>query len=212
MKKFLIIIFSTIAIVAILVIICILLNTRENTNTDMLLNINLNAGMNTDTNIELNMNNNSTNGINTQEISGNEILTNESPIQIIPHEPIKTQDNKKTTEIKVTIAKQTYKAKLYNNKTAEELMKKFPLNLTMNDLNDNEKYYYFDSTFTTNEEQLVSIKAGDIMLYGNDCLVVFYESFETPYKYTKVGYIENLPDDFNEIIGNGSVTINFSKK
>ena len=40
------------------------------------------------------------------------------------------------------------------------------------------------------------------MLYGNNCLVVFYKSFDTSYSYTKIGHIENLPDleDKNIII------------
>lgn len=38
-----------------------------------------------------------------------------------------------------------------------------------------------------------SIHAGDIMLYGASCLVLFYEDFNTSYRYTPLGYIED-PD------------------
>ena len=40
----------------------------------------------------------------------------------------------------------------------------------------------------------IKINAGDIMLYGNNCLVVFYKSFDTTYSYTKIGHIDNLPN------------------
>ena len=32
------------------------------------------------------------------------------------------------------------------------------------------------------------------MLYGNNCLVIYYKSFDTSYSYTKIGHIDNLPD------------------
>ena len=38
------------------------------------------------------------------------------------------------------------------------------------------------------------IEAGDIMLFGNNCLVVFYKSFNSSYSYTKIGHIENLEE------------------
>ena len=44
------------------------------------------------------------------------------------------------------------------------------------------------------------------MLYGNNCLVVFYKSFETSYSYTKIGHIENFED-----LGNNDITIIFEK-
>ena len=44
------------------------------------------------------------------------------------------------------------------------------------------------------------------MLYGNNCLVVFYKSFNTSYSYTKIGHIENLSD-----LGNKNVIIKFEK-
>ena len=42
------------------------------------------------------------------------------------------------------------------------------------------------------------------MLFDNGCLVIFYKSFDTSYSYTKIGYIDNLPD-----LGNGDVSVKF---
>jgi hypothetical protein len=44
------------------------------------------------------------------------------------------------------------------------------------------------------------------MLYGNNCLVIFYKSFDTSYQYTKIGHIENLDD-----IGSENITVIFKK-
>lgn len=44
------------------------------------------------------------------------------------------------------------------------------------------------------------------MLYGNNCLVVFYKSFDTSYSYTKIGHIDNLSD-----LGSRNITIKFER-
>jgi hypothetical protein len=44
------------------------------------------------------------------------------------------------------------------------------------------------------------------MLYGNNCLVIFYKSFYTSYSYTRIGHINNLPD-----LGTESISIKIEK-
>ena len=45
-------------------------------------------------------------------------------------------------------------------------------------------------------------------MYGSNCLVVFYESFNTSYSYTNLGTVDDV-DSFVSELGNGSVTITF---
>lgn len=111
--------------------------------------------------------------------------------------------------VNLRINNKEYKLILYDNDTARDFLKMLPLTITMNDLNSNEKYYNLSSSLTTKSERAGSIKRGDFMLYGNNCLVLFYESFSTSYSYTKIGYIENT-DGLKDSLGRGSIEITFS--
>ena len=83
---------------------------------------------------------------------------------------------------------------LENNSTTSALIKLLPLVLSMNDLNGNEKYVYLNESLPTNTYSPKHIEAGDVMLFGDNCLVIFYESFDTSYSYSKIGHIDNLPE------------------
>lgn len=110
----------------------------------------------------------------------------------------KIEEGIKTMQIKINNT--TYNVNLENNKTVDEFISRLPLEYTMQDLNANEKYVYLDYQLPTNSIDVGDIKKGDIMLYGNNCLVIFYKSFKTPYSYTKIGNIENLAQlDENDI-------------
>ncbi len=108
--------------------------------------------------------------------------------------------------IKVTINSKTYELKLENNNTVEEFIELLPQAFTMNDLNGNEKYVYMDKTLITNVYSPKYIEKGDVMLYGNNCLVIFYKSFDTSYSYTKIGHIDNL-----ENLEDGRINVKFEK-
>lgn len=58
-------------------------------------------------------------------------------------------------------------------------------------------------------ENIGTIETGDIMLFGSDCLVVFYKSFDTSYSYTRVGHIAN-EIDLADAFGSGTAEITFS--
>lgn len=117
----------------------------------------------------------------------------------------------KPTAIIIDIGNNSFEGVFYDNETARELLKLMPKKFTMSELNGNEKYKYLSKDFPTNERRVNKIKAGDIMLYGSDCLVVFYKSFTTSYEYTPVGRITN-PKGLQKALGEGQATIKFSKK
>lgn len=115
-----------------------------------------------------------------------------------------------TRKINITINNKTFSATLEDNETAKYFIKRLPLNITMNELNGNEKYYYFNSSLPSNSIKIDRINLGDLMLYGNDCLVLFYDSFNTSYKYTRIGALDDA-SELKETLGKGNVNISISK-
>lgn len=122
-------------------------------------------------------------------------------------ETIQTEENS-MFNIQITAGGKSFSAVLYNNNTAQALLNQLPLTLNMSELNGNEKYYYFDSSLPTDSENVGYINTGDIMLYGSDCLVLFYDSFSTPYSYTRLGYVDD-PDGLANALGFVDVTVTF---
>lgn len=108
----------------------------------------------------------------------------------------------------LTINGKEYTAVLEENATADAFKKMLPLELNMNELNGNEKYNYLSESLPSNSQRAGRIEAGDIMLYGNSCIVLFYKSFNTSYSYTKICHIENI-SGLSQAVGTGSVIISF---
>ena len=115
-------------------------------------------------------------------------------------------NNEGVQTMKITILDTTFSVDLENNRTVEEFIKLLPMTINMSELNGNEKYYYLDVELPTHTQRVGQINAGDIMLWGNDCIVIFYESFTTSYQYTKIGHINNA-DNLANIMGSGSVQV-----
>ncbi len=113
-------------------------------------------------------------------------------------------------KINLSINGNSFTAMLYDNETTRELLNRFPLEVSMSELNGNEKYYYFDESLPTNSYKPGNISTGDIMLYGSDCLVIFYEDFDTPYSYTRLGKIDNV-DNLKDALGKENVNVVISK-
>lgn len=120
-------------------------------------------------------------------------------------------ENDTMNNMTITVGNEKFTITLYENPTTRALVKELPMTINMDELNGNEKLYYFSHTLPTNSEQVGSIKAGDLNLYGSDCLVLFYEGFSTPYSYTRLGYTEDATGLANAL-GRGSVTVKFELK
>ena len=140
--------------------------------------------------------------INTSSENYTNTGDNESNTNLVNNE----SENKMVSNIKVIVDGKTYNAKVEENETAQSLVNMLPLELNMSELNGNEKYIYLDKTLPTNSYSPKHIEVGDMMLYGNDCLVVFYKSFDTPYSYTKIGHIENFVN-----LGTKDVVVKFER-
>lgn len=119
--------------------------------------------------------------------------------------------NEKTEmKIKISIGDKIFDAVLEDNPTTHELVKNFPLEIMMTELNGNEKYFKFGKTFPTADSRVEKIHTGDLMLYGSNYLVLFYKDFSTNYSYTRLGKIKN-PVDLAKNVGTGNILVKFEK-
>lgn len=121
----------------------------------------------------------------------------------------KNNNNDVTTKesvdnMKVLINDKEYIIKLEDNDTVKKLITLLPIEVEMKELNGNEKYIYLDYDLPTNSIRPKHINKGDVYLYGDNCLVIFYKDFDTTYTYTKIGHIDNL-DDLN----NSNIKVKF---
>jgi len=110
--------------------------------------------------------------------------------------------------MKITIGSSVFTATLYDNATATAFKSMLPITINMSELNGNEKFFYFSNTLPTNPSVGGNIQVGDLMLYGNNCLVLFYENFNTTYSYSRVGKITNTTGLVNAL-GSGNVEVKF---
>lgn len=120
-------------------------------------------------------------------------------------------DSKGEQSMQIVIKNKTFEIELYNNETVEALYQQLPMTIIMDELNGNEKYHYLDQSLPTLTQSVGHIKAGDIMLYGINCLVLFYKDFPTSYQYTKIGFIQDV-DGLLELLGNKSIEITIQKQ
>lgn len=112
------------------------------------------------------------------------------------------------SKMKIKIGTNTFTATLNDNATATAFKALLPLTINMRDLNSNEKYFDFANGLPTNAANPRTIQTGDLMLYGNKTLVLFYKSFSTSYSYTKLGRIDNT-SALTTALGSGNVTVTF---
>lgn len=115
---------------------------------------------------------------------------------------------KEETVLNIEIGKRIFRAVLYDNQSVKSFKKMLPMTISMEELNGNEKYQYLDEKLPEDSQKVKEIRTGDFMLYGSDCLVLFYMDFKTTYAYTKLGYIED-PEGMASALGQGSITVTF---
>lgn len=113
------------------------------------------------------------------------------------------------TELRIQAGDRVFTAQLEDTPAAQALAAAMPMTLNMDEMNGNEKYFFLSDALPTNAERPGSITAGDLMLYGDNCLVLFYESFQSAYSYTRLGSITDTAG-LADALGSGSVEVTFS--
>lgn len=95
-------------------------------------------------------------------------------------------------KIEIIIKNEKYEIELEKNSTTQKLLEMLPLELEINELNGNEKYAVLPKKLPKEDEVIRKINIGDLMLYQNNYLVLFYKNFSTSYSYTKLGRVVEI--------------------
>lgn len=108
----------------------------------------------------------------------------------------------------IQVGERRFEALLLDNASTQALIGQLPMTIEMGEMNGNEKYFYLASSQPADARSVGIIRSGDLMLYGSDCLVLFYQDFRTSYRYTRLGSVSN-PAGLAEALGRGSVEVTF---
>ena len=96
-----------------------------------------------------------------------------------------------------------------DNDAARAFNDMMPMSINMADLHNNEKFTALSKALPVSASRPGTIQSGDLMLYGDKTLVVFYQTFDSTYSYTRLGRI-NDPAGLAHALGSGSVRLEFS--
>lgn len=120
----------------------------------------------------------------------------------------KNRESKTAGKLNIRIGEKSYQATLVNNKTTEAFQAMLPLTLDMTDYNSNEKKFDLSVNLPTQVEDIGTIHEGDILLWGNHTIVLFYKSFKTQYRYTKIGKLDDA-QGLASVLGKSDVKVRF---
>lgn len=108
----------------------------------------------------------------------------------------------------VTVNGLSFTATLANSKTGAAFCALLPLTLRMSAM-PHEKYCYLPQNLPTDALQPHTIREGDLLLYGENCVVLFYETFTSAYSYTRIGSIDNT-QGLAAAVGDGEAVVSFA--
>lgn len=113
-----------------------------------------------------------------------------------------------TAEMEMYIGDQAVQVEWANNdavKALKEQVQTEPLTIDMSMYSDFEQVGELGFDLPVNDKQ-ISTKAGDIMLYAGDKIVVFYGT--NSWDYTPLGKIQDKsPEELADLLGNGDVSV-----
>ena len=109
----------------------------------------------------------------------------------------------------MSVGTKRFAVTLEDNPTARAFAQLLPATFDMTELNGNEKLFRLARSLPTNPVRPGTLRTGDVMLYGDNTLVVFYKTFSSIYSYTRIGRIAET-DGLAEALGPGNPRVGFS--
>lgn len=110
----------------------------------------------------------------------------------------------------MTVGDRRFAITLTDNAAARAFAAQLPLTLDMSELNGNEKHADLRAALPANASRPGTIRNGDLMLYGTTTVVVFYETFDSSYSYTRLGRVDD-PADLPRALGRRGARVVFSR-
>lgn len=137
-----------------------------------------------------------------EPVSGTAAESQETESQQVEEENSEMQMN-------VQVGGSTFTATLEENEAVNELVKMMeqgPVTIQMRDYSGFEKVGSLGTSLPASNRQTTT-RAGDIVLYQGNQIVIFYGS--NSWSYTRLGHIDDLTG-WEEALGSGDVTVTFS--
>jgi hypothetical protein len=116
----------------------------------------------------------------------------------------------KESRMWMTVGQRRFAITLADTDAARAFAAMLPLTIDMADLNNNEKHADLPKALPTDARRPGTIRSGDLLLYGPDTLVVFYETFRSSYSYTRLGWVDD-PSELSQALGQDDVRVVFTR-
>ncbi|QWF19931.1 hypothetical protein KME82_24805 [Lysobacter capsici] len=110
----------------------------------------------------------------------------------------------------MTVGERRFAITLADTDAARVFTAQLPLTLDMFELNGNEKHAELSAALPVDASRPGTIHNGDLMLYGSNTVVVFYETFRSSYSYTRLGRVDD-PSSLSQALGKRRARVVFSK-
>lgn len=133
----------------------------------------------------------------------------EAPISVAL-DVAKASANPEKARMWLTVGERRFAITLADTSAAQALAAQLPLTLDMFELNGNEKHAELSVALPADASRPGTIHNGDLMLYGSNTVVVFYETFRSSYSYTRLGRVDD-PSSLSEALGRRRARVVFSK-
>lgn len=111
-----------------------------------------------------------------------------------------------SNKAKIIVGSTSFTVTLQDNATTKAFKGMLPITINMSELHNNEKYSALPRALPAHSSNPGTIQNGDLMLYGSDTLVLFYKTFSTPYRYTRIGRVDN-PTGLQDALGSGKIMV-----
>jgi hypothetical protein len=120
-----------------------------------------------------------------------------------------TATRQEPARMQMTIGDRRFTVVLADTDAARAFAARLPLTLDMAELNGNEKHADVHPALPVDARRPGTIHAGDVMLYGANTIVVFYKTFPSSYRYTRLGRVQDIAG-LVEALGPGDAQVVFA--